>query len=1202
MKTHLLLETFGSAAQPNFEEANALAVDRSSGDLLVVDVKTKTLSRYNPDGTPADFSALGTNTIDAKGTGQCATVPADCDQTPQNGFSFGPFAGEQQIAVDNSSTTTDGDIYVTQAPQAAGNLVDIFASSGKYLGQLTAAGATKFGTTGFPFSPCGVAVDDGGDVYLAAGFENRIYKFDPSANPPVNADNTAIFPLSEPVCNLAAGAGPSAGSLFVNTFLQTTGNSVLKLDRAGGAVQAIVDPGVDSLIAVDPLTGHLYGAGGDVNSNNSLIVDKIKEFDASGSEGKSLSVIPVFATTGLAVDGQAGRVYAAFQDSISVYGPQVIVPDVATGAASITGDTSATVNGTVNPDGVALEECTFEYGPTESYGQSASCAESPAEIGTTAKAVHADLGGLAAETLYHYRLAAKNPNTTIRGSDATFKTPSKPTIVAQWAVEVGIAEATVKAQLNPGNSPTTYRFEWETDTSYGNVTAEIPIGSGEADQTVSFYLDGLAPGTVYHYRVVAANGLGIAEGADHSFTTFPTSHAPRSDCPNEAFRSGPSALLPDCRAYEMVSPVDKNGGEIRVLGSTLNSPARLEVSAADGNRFAYSSITSFGDSPSAPWTSEYIATRTEGEGWSTHSINPARETNSLTHTPAFKWDVQYKLFSADLSNGWLIHDTEPPLDECAPAGNLNLYRRDNTTGDYEALTIAEPTDIGHDGYELELQGLSADGSHTVIRANGKLTPEAVTKGLNQLYMHVQDPEGGCGELRLVSVLPNGKALSTADASLGTYLGLPGESRENAVSHAVSADGSRAFWSAGSLGTLYLRDIEAGKTVPVASGSPQFWNASADGSNALYGVPTENEQENLFEFDSTKALAGEPASTLIAEGVKGVAASSEDLSRVYFVSTGVLGGEGEAGKPNLYLREVGDGVSLITTLYGGDATLKKGDLDGYAKFGFAVAQSSQLSNGVRTSTDGSHLAFVSSGSPTGYDNRDASDGRRALEVYLYDLEADHLACISCNPAGARPDARVFHRTTSEETRRVSAHMAPAVNQFYAPRALSADGNRLFFESFEALLPRDTNGKGDVYEWERAGSQDECDEQGAELYVPSSGGCLSLISTGQSPVDSEFADGKDVFIRTSSSLLPQDPGQVDVYDARIDGGLPQPVGPPAACEGEACQGPLAPPNDPTPASSAFEGAGNVVEAPPARCRKHKVRRKGRCVTRKGKRHSK
>ncbi len=112
-----------------------------------------------------------------------------------------------------------------------------------------------------------------------------------------------------------------------------------------------------------------------------------------------------------------------------------------------------------------------------------------------------------------------------------------------------------------------------------------------------------------------------------------------------------------------------------------------------------------------------------------------------------------------------------------------------------------------------------------------------------------------------------------------------------------------------------------------------------------------------------------------------------------------------------------------------------------------------------------------------------------------------------------------------------------------------------------------------------------------------GCLSLISTGQSPSDSELADispdGHDVFIRTSSSLLPQDHGQVDVYDARINGGMPQP----AACEGEACQGTPSPPNDPTPASSAFQGAGNVREGTAtAWCRKSTARRKGRVVGKK------
>jgi hypothetical protein len=111
----------------------------------------------------------------------------------------------------------------------------------------------------------------------------------------------------------------------------------------------------------------------------------------------------------------------------------------------------------------------------------------------------------------------------------------------------------------------------------------------------------------------------------------------------------------------------------------------------------------------------------------------------------------------------------------------------------------------------------------------------------------------------------------------------------------------------------------------------------------------------------------------------------------------------------------------------------------------------------------------------------------------------------------------------------------------------------------------------------------------------GGCIALISSGESPSDSlvidSSPDGRDVFFTTNASLLPQDPGLIDIYDARAEGGFPAPAGPLAACEGEACQGPLSPPNDPTPASSSFHGAGNVVEKPARKKQKKKAHRKKR-----------
>jgi hypothetical protein len=144
-------------------------------------------------------------------------------------------------------------------------------------------------------------------------------------------------------------------------------------------------------------------------------------------------------------------------------------------------------------------------------------------------------------------------------------------------------------------------------------------------------------------------------------------------------------------------------------------------------------------------------------------------------------------------------------------------------------------------------------------------------------------------------------------------------------------------------------------------------------------------------------------------------------------------------------------------------------------------------------------------------------------------------------------------------------------------ISDDGTRVFFNSFDALVAEDTNGMQDVYEWEEQGTGG-CQK---------ADGCISLISSGESPKDSEFIDssptGRDVFFTTAGSLLPQDPGLIDVYDAREGGGFPQPVAP-AACEGEACQSPPSPPNPSTPASSSYNGPANVI-APAHKKRHHK-----------------
>jgi hypothetical protein len=329
-------------------------------------------------------------------------------------------------------------------------------------------------------------------------------------------------------------------------------------------------------------------------------------------------------------------------------------------------------------------------------------------------------------------------------------------------------------------------------------------------------------------------------------------------------------------------------------------------------------------------------------------------------------------------------------------------------------------------------------------------------------------------------------------------------------------------------------------------------------------------------------------------------SSEDASRLYFTSVAVLSTGAVAGEPNLYFLERGKTARFIGILDLSD--LKSG----------AISYDPG-SRAARVSPDGRYAAFTSTARLTGFNNTDQRNGEADREVFLYDAGAEdgqgRLLCVSCDPSGARPTGHNITFSRSAPAVWAAARIPTWTSSLYPGNPLTDEGStaRLFFDSFTPLVPRDTNGKGDVYEWESAASQTACEELGAERYAPSSHGCLSLISSGQSPQDSEFIDadpsGKNVFFATGQSLLSQDPGLIDIYDAREGGGLPPPPPKSAGCEGEACQSPPEPPNDPTPASSAYNGAGNVHEgAKPRkpRCAKAKVARKGRCVAKKHRAH--
>jgi hypothetical protein len=193
-------------------------------------------------------------------------------------------------------------------------------------------------------------------------------------------------------------------------------------------------------------------------------------------------------------------------------------PGVVTGAASNIGPTSATVAGTVNPQGLATTY-QFEYGKTTSYGS--KTASKSAGSGTSAVAVTSTISSLSPGTTYHYRIVATSTAGTSKGADHSFTTTPPPTVVTGAASNVGPTSAMVAGTVNPQGLATTYLFEYGKTTKYGSKTASKTAGSGTSSVVVSTTISSLSPGTTYHYRIVATSTAGTSKGADHSFTTTP---------------------------------------------------------------------------------------------------------------------------------------------------------------------------------------------------------------------------------------------------------------------------------------------------------------------------------------------------------------------------------------------------------------------------------------------------------------------------------------------------------------------------------------------------------------------------------------------------------------------------------------------------------------------------------------------------------
>ncbi|MGC1296448.1 MAG: hypothetical protein WA869_15550, partial [Alloacidobacterium sp.] len=629
---------------------------------------------------------------------------------------------------------------------------------------------------------------------------------------------------------------------------------------------------------------------------------------------------------------------------------------------------------------------------------------------------------------------------------------------------------------NANAKPTTVRLQYVDAANYdstavnpyaGGVTISLGVTSASEPELHAHLI--LKPDVIYHYRVVAFNDDGRFETPDQSVTTYPASQG----------------VSPDGRVYEQVSPVDKNN--VDALGNTIGMTMQA---APSGSAFAYFSFEPFPVAlGTGPLSTDYLSSRSSvPEAWSTQGVQPLLE-------PAGSRANEVRGFTEDLTRT-IVQVYGPPL---GPPGVTNAYIRDNTTGSYRLLAA----NVG--GEAVLFVGSTRDDSRILFETEHQLLPAAVVGKTNLYEWNENMPESH--RLSLAGILSDtectalSKSVGCAPPN-GSGAG-PGGSEHQSVENqnylrgAISEDGSKIFFTAHGgasgepAGRIYEREPEAEPvvTIPVSVGLATFLAATPSGRYVFY-----SEGEELYRFDTTTEVR--EALTSGAEGIIGSLGVSDDGSYAYFTAGGVLaenenahGEEAKQGTPNLYEWHEDPATHIAASIFVARLISEQGGGD---QGDWTNSEEGTEGRTSRIASSGRSLLFMSHAPLTGYDNghlgssacRSGNTQIPCQELFLYDagrpLSSVNPVCVSCNPAGA-----VATAPADLDQGEFEVALKGPIWSSHLTRNLSADGNRVFFETAESLVPSDTNGVTDVYEWER---------EGVGSCPSGSSHCLYLISTG------------------------------------------------------------------------------------------------------------
>lgn len=506
----------GTATPAGSFTPSGVTVDQSSHDVYVSDLANKLVDK---------LSSTGSYLCQITGLGESSASLSECDKTAPGP---GPFAsGFGQGIVE-----ANGDFVF---PDSNGHAVDRFSSTGAYLPPRLTVPAEG--------SPSQVALDAAGNLYAADPKNHRVDKY------AVATETWSTFATGSPAGTFGTGsplgvavdtdaASPAFGDVYV---ADPKRGAVDVFTSAGAFVEEITATPQGSLsaslgrLAVDPTDGHLF-----VPDAGNRTLDEFAPGGAFLSQTAIPSTPNPSSPQGVAVDPATGTLYVADKANniVDVFGSYA-VPLVTTGAATAVEETTATLNGEVDPDGAGeVTECEFEYVEAAAYepsapnpyaaGGTAPC--SPAPPYGNATAVSAEIS-LNPHTTYHYRLTAANGNgIPSSGEDRTVVTEGAPTIEpGSEGASVSGVNATLKAMINSFGLDSTCQVQFVTEADFEASgwagAATVPcspaeIGSAFGYQSVAASIEGLEIATTYHYRFLAANSGGQGLGAERTFITF----------------------------------------------------------------------------------------------------------------------------------------------------------------------------------------------------------------------------------------------------------------------------------------------------------------------------------------------------------------------------------------------------------------------------------------------------------------------------------------------------------------------------------------------------------------------------------------------------------------------------------------------------------------------------------------------------------